>query len=120
MNIEKITPELVLKHLFLDQYTKGYQAVNPVYSGFNTVCRDKLGVNPIEITKGLQDAGLLNISGRKSIKEGKTSKSVILWLTEKGMDHFGIRPPTAGAKAPVADKKSDKLLEAVAKRFVTA
>jgi hypothetical protein len=117
MEIVKITPDMFLKSLMLDQYSKGYTAVNPVYSGFNQAMKTHFGVDPITYTQGLKDQGLIEISGRKSTTNGRERKSVILYLTEKGMTHFGIRPPTAQKVGPSAIKKVDKLIEAAQKRF---
>ncbi len=112
--VVKVTPELVLKNLFLEQYAKGYQALNPVYTGFNQVCKVHFGIDPIAFTKGLNEKGLLNISGRK---DAKGTKSVIIYLTDKGMTAFGIRPPTSQKVGPSSEKKIDKLLSDTAKRF---
>jgi hypothetical protein len=119
MEITKVTPELIMKHLLLEQYKKGFYSFNPVYSGFNKALVEHYGyAKGSDYTDKLKADGLIEIRGNKVVNRatGKVSKSVIIWLTEKGMEVFGIRPPTAGAK-PTPDKKVDSLIADTAKRF---
>ena len=119
IDIQKVTPEMVLKNLFLNQYKKGYFSVNPVYDHFNDYLKEHCNIDPKTFTNGLKAEGLIETSGRRS-KTG--SKSIIMWLTEKGQAHFGIRAPkkvdvtvVAGAKGE--SKPVTKLLKATAERF---
>jgi len=118
--IQKVDPILIMKGLLLEQYSKGFFSFNPVYSGFNKVLTTHYGYEKgSDFTDKLKEQGLIEIRGNKTVNRetGKVSKSVIIWLTEKGMDAFGIRPPTANAKATSSDKKVDALIADTAKRF---
>jgi hypothetical protein len=116
----KVTIEMVLKDLFLKQYAKGYMSFNTVFTGFNELCRKHFEIDPVAYTNGLRDQGLISISGRKSEKNGRVNKSVLIWLTEKGMEHFGIRPQATANAKPLesATKKSNQLLADAEKRYI--
>lgn len=117
--IQKVTPELILKHLLLERYAQGFYSFNPVWSGFNEKLEKVYGYKKAQdYTDQLKADGLIEVRGQKTYnkKTQKFQSSVIIWLTEKGMEHFGIRPPTANAKTK-PDIKGDKLMADVVKRF---
>jgi hypothetical protein len=114
-----VTLLMVLKDLFLKAYGKGYFSVNTVYSGFNQVARIHFNEDPIAFTNDLKAKGLIEGRGDKSTKNGVTHKSALIWLTEKGMTEFGIRPPTAQAKPTTGvNRKVDQIVKDAEKRYI--